>query len=72
MVFPNALPTSRDYDAKLPADWRKTLNDLNVDAVQPQGTKVVVGDGPSRDQLLNLRSADRLAPLARSRGLNEV
>ncbi|MDB5704971.1 MAG: hypothetical protein JWN66_2087, partial [Sphingomonas bacterium] len=42
VVFPNALPTSRAYDAKLPADWRKTLNDLNVDAVQPQGETVVV------------------------------
>lgn len=42
VVFPNALPTSRDYDAKLPADWRKTLSDLNVDATQPQGVKVVV------------------------------
>ena len=30
VVFPNALPTSRDYDAKLPAEWRKTLSDLNV------------------------------------------
>jgi lipoprotein-anchoring transpeptidase ErfK/SrfK len=42
VVFPNALPTSRDYDAKLPAEWRKTLTDLNVDATQPQGAKVVV------------------------------
>lgn len=40
--FPNALPVSRAYDAKLPADWRKTLNDLNVSADQPQGAKVVV------------------------------
>lgn len=42
IVLPNALPASRDYDAKLPADWRKTLNDLNVSAVQPQAAKVVV------------------------------
>ena len=42
VVFPNALPISRGYDAKLPADWRKTLGELNVDAVQPQGEKVVV------------------------------
>ncbi len=42
VVFPNALPVSRDYDAKLPEAWRKTLNDLNVDATQPQGAKVVV------------------------------
>lgn len=42
VTFPNALPVSRAYDAKLPADWRKTLNDLNVSADQPQGVKVVV------------------------------
>jgi lipoprotein-anchoring transpeptidase ErfK/SrfK len=42
VVFPNALPSSRAYDAKLPDHWRKTLNDLNVDANQPQGAKVVV------------------------------
>ena len=40
--FPNALPASRDYDAKLPAEWRRTLAMLNVDAKQPQGVKVVV------------------------------
>nr|WP_299856028.1 L,D-transpeptidase family protein [Sphingomonas bacterium] len=55
VAFPNALPTSRDYDAKLPADWRKTLNDLNVDAVQPQGTKVVVDKS---DQVLRVLDAD--------------
>ena len=42
MVFPNALPASRNYDPKLPADWRTTLADLNVDATQPAGTEVVV------------------------------
>lgn len=42
VVFPNALPTARDYDAKLPEAWRKTLNDLNVDSNQPQGAKIVV------------------------------
>ena len=55
VVFPNALPTSRGYDAKLPADWRKTLNDLNVDAVQPQGAKVVVDKS---DQVLRVLDAD--------------
>jgi len=55
VVFPNALPTSRAYDAKLPADWRKTLNDLNVDAVQPQGVKVVVDKS---DQVLRVLDAD--------------
>lgn len=42
LVFPNALPTSRAYRADLEPEWRKTLNDLNVDAVQPEGAKVVV------------------------------
>lgn len=42
LVLPNALPTSRAYDEKLPALWRQTLNDLNVSADQPQGAKVVV------------------------------
>jgi lipoprotein-anchoring transpeptidase ErfK/SrfK len=42
VVFPNALPTSRDYPAALPADWRATLNMLNVGARQPQGESVVV------------------------------
>lgn len=55
VVFPNALPTSRDYDAKLPADWRKTLSDLNVDADQPHGTKVVVDKS---DQVLRVLDAD--------------
>ena len=55
VVFPNALPTSRGYDAKLPAAWRKTLSDLNVDATQPQGTKVVVDKS---DQVLRVLDAD--------------
>lgn len=42
LVFPNALPTSRDYDPKLPQGWRTTLAMLNVDAKQPQGKRVVV------------------------------
>jgi lipoprotein-anchoring transpeptidase ErfK/SrfK len=41
-TFPNALPTSRAYPSDLDPKWRETLNDLNVDAVQPQGDKVVV------------------------------
>lgn len=54
VVFPNALPSSRDYDARLPAAWRKTLADLNVDARQPQGTKVVVDKS---DQVLRVLDA---------------
>ena len=42
VVFPNALPTSRAYDPELPADWRATLNMLNVDANQPKAAKIVV------------------------------
>ena len=42
ITFPNALPTSRAYDAALEPDWRATLTSLNVDAVQPQGAKIVV------------------------------
>lgn len=42
VVFPNIVPESRAYDGKLPENWRKTLSDLNINAVQPQGVKVVV------------------------------
>lgn len=47
VVFPNALPTSRDYPADLPADWRKTLNMLNVDANAPHASKIVVDKSES-------------------------
>ena len=42
VVFPNALPRTRDYPAKLRPDWRQTLSSLNVDATQPQADHVVV------------------------------
>ena len=42
VVFPNALPNSRDYDAKLDGTWRATLNSLNVSANQPQADHIVV------------------------------
>lgn len=42
LTFPNALPSSRDYPADLSPEWRKTLSDLNVDARQPVGDRVVV------------------------------
>ena len=42
VVFPNALPTSRDYAGTLKPEWRQTLNTLNVDAHQPHGAKIVV------------------------------
>ena len=47
VVFPNALPTSRQYDPKLKPDWRQTLAMLNVDANQPQGAKIVVDKSDS-------------------------
>ncbi|MCU6452529.1 L,D-transpeptidase [Sphingomonas sp. A2-49] len=42
IVVPNALPASRDYDAKLPDHWRQTLGMLNVDATQPVADHIVV------------------------------
>ncbi len=42
VVFPNVVAQSRAYDAKLPDHWRKTLSDLNINADQPQGVRVVV------------------------------
>ncbi|RDE06083.1 murein L,D-transpeptidase [Sphingomonas aracearum] len=42
VVFPNALPFSRDYDPKLKPEWRQTLNMLNVSAQQPQAARIVV------------------------------
>lgn len=55
IVFPNALPSSRNYDPKLPALWRKTLADLNVDASQPQGAKIVVDKS---DEVLRVLDKD--------------
>ncbi|OYY90209.1 MAG: hypothetical protein B7Y45_09045 [Sphingomonas sp. 28-66-16] len=44
VTFPNALPSSRAYDPKLPQKWRDTLSMLNVDAAQPEGAKIVVDE----------------------------
>ncbi len=41
LVFPNSLPSSRDYPQSDPV-WAATLGSLNVDAVQPQGKRIVV------------------------------
>ncbi|UVO53156.1 L,D-transpeptidase family protein [Sphingomonas sp. SUN039] len=41
VVFPNALPSSRDYDTKDNV-WRARLNALNVSAAQPEAAKIVV------------------------------
>lgn len=56
--FPNALPSSRDYPGDLPDHWRRTLNDLNVDARQPQGDRIVVDK--SEGVLKVFDKADRL------------
>lgn len=39
---PNVVPASRNYTADLKPEWRKTLNDLNVSAVQPKAGRIVV------------------------------
>jgi lipoprotein-anchoring transpeptidase ErfK/SrfK len=44
---PAVVAADRNYDAKLPEKWRQTLADLNVDAQQPQGAKVVVDKSDS-------------------------
>lgn len=41
VVFPNALPSSRDYKVE-DQTWRATLASLNVDADEPTAAKVVV------------------------------
>ncbi|RHW16351.1 murein L,D-transpeptidase [Sphingomonas gilva] len=42
LVFPNALPLSRDYPADLSDQWRATLGGLNVTADQPEAARIVV------------------------------
>ncbi|RYG87358.1 MAG: murein L,D-transpeptidase [Alphaproteobacteria bacterium] len=56
-IFPNALPASRDYPSDVRADWRQTLSDLNVDANQPTGDKIVVDKSESA---LKVYKGDRL------------
>lgn len=58
VIFPNTVPSSRDYDPKLKPEWRATLNTLNVDAHQPQGDKIVVKK--SDDVLRVLDKQDKL------------
>ncbi len=40
--MPNAIPASRAYPADLKPEWRRTLTDLNVNAVQPRASRIVV------------------------------
>ncbi len=42
VVFPNVLPSSRNYPGDLSDTYRQTLAGLNVDATQPQADRVVV------------------------------
>lgn len=56
-IFPNALPASRDYPADLREDWKQTLTDLNVDAKQPSGDRIVVDKSES---VLKVYSGERL------------
>ena len=39
---PNAIPASRGYPTDLKPEWRRTLTDLNVGAVQPKANRIVV------------------------------
>lgn len=41
-VFPNALPSSRDYPADIKPEWRRTLGALNVEAKVPEADHIVV------------------------------
>ncbi|WP_254602545.1 L,D-transpeptidase family protein [Sphingomonas bacterium] len=47
VTFPNALPTSRAYPAELTDGWKRTLNDLNVDATEPVAARIVVDKSDS-------------------------
>lgn len=40
--FPNVVPQSREYQGDWKPEWRQTLADLNIDARQPEGERVVV------------------------------
>jgi len=58
LVFPNVLPSSRDYKPELPEAWRATLSALNVDANQPKGKRIVVDK--SEEVLKVYDEADKL------------
>ncbi|WP_375428993.1 L,D-transpeptidase, partial [uncultured Sphingomonas sp.] len=42
IMVPNALPSSRAYPETAKPEWRAMLSQLNVDANQPKGEKIVV------------------------------
>ncbi len=43
LIVPNSLPFSRDYETE-DANWRATLNALNVNAKQPVAARIVVDE----------------------------
>lgn len=55
--LPNVLPRSRNYEGVEKPEHRQMLSDLNVDAVQPKGDRVVVDKS---DQVLRVYAGDRL------------
>lgn len=55
IVLPNALPTSRAYPQDLKPEWRRTLNDLNVDANQPRADSIVVDKSDGVLRVLDAR-----------------
>jgi lipoprotein-anchoring transpeptidase ErfK/SrfK len=58
VVFPNALPGSRDYRGEIDDAWRATLGGLNVDANEPEGKRIVVDKSESVLKVYDAR--DRL------------
>lgn len=42
IVFPNALPMSRNYPGDIKPEWRRVLAQLNVEANVPKAAKIVV------------------------------
>jgi lipoprotein-anchoring transpeptidase ErfK/SrfK len=57
LVLPNVLPRSRDYEGVKKAEDRQMLSDLNVDAVQPKGDRVVVDKS---DRVLRVYAGETL------------
>ena len=58
ITVPNALPTSRAYQGEIKPEWRQALTNLNVDANQPRGAKIVVDKSDSVLRVLD--DQDRL------------
>ena len=54
ITVPGVVAANKNYDPRLPADWRATLSMLNVDASQPQAAKLVVS---KKDKVLRAYDA---------------